>query len=408
MTRAEDVATYPTKAISADALSSLFQAVAGLRNFRAATAMLTCFGLSVVIPGLIWLLLGKGAAGISLGALVAAFMIASGIHAGGLLLMDQAKQVQMRSISEAIFLGMWCVPKSIMLAIGLALAVIAVYVLMALLFYVCKIPGLGPLLYAIVFPVGVLVAGLTFTALFLGMMLALSAMWEGATITAALVKAFAALRIKLVETVLMSFVVLLLAGFVFFFVSGVLMTGFLPAVGMSASILGATPQMFGSLASSMMGMGGSGSSGGYLLAGSFGSGLLFALTMTLVFQVWLLGINLVFLKVTDGLDASATEAALQSGLAEVRRKAADIGSKAKQAAEHARVQASQAVERTKASSVEAVSTATAVTSAPIQRAEPAGAADGRTPQLELTCPACTEEVSSDDLFCGACGHRLKT
>ena len=250
MTPADESVTPPMRAMSPDALSGLFQAVAGLRNFRAAAAMLACFALSVVVPGLLWMLLGKGAAALGLGTLVAIFLIASGIHAGGLLLMDQARQVPMRSVTEAIVLGMWCVPKSIMLVIGLVLAVIVVYLVMALLFYVCKMPGLGPLLYAVVFPVAVLVAGLTFTALFLGMMLALAAMWEGSTVTAALVKTLAILRAKLVETVLMSFVVLLLAGFVFFFVGGVLMTGFLPAVGMSASILGASPQMFGSLSGS--------------------------------------------------------------------------------------------------------------------------------------------------------------
>ena len=203
MTTADESATPPMKAMSPDALTSLFQAVAGLRNFRAAAAMLTCFALSVVVPGLLWTLLGKGAAAGGLGALVAIFLIASGIHAGGLLLMDQARQVPMRSVTEAIVLGMWCVPKSIVLAIGAAIAVVAVYLLIALLIYVCKLPGLGPLLYVIVLPVAVVVAGMAFVALFLGMTLALAAMWEGASITAAFVKALAILRTRLVETMLM-------------------------------------------------------------------------------------------------------------------------------------------------------------------------------------------------------------
>lgn len=408
MTTADDATTYPTKAISADALSSMFQAVGGLRNFRAAAAMLACFALSVIVPGLLWMLLGKGAAGVSLGALVAAFLVASGIHAGGLLLMDQAKQVPMRSISEAIVLGMWCVPKSIMLAIGLVLAVIVVYLLMALLFFVCKMPGLGPLLYAIVFPVSVVVAGLTFTGLFMGMMIALAAVWEGATVFGALVKALAVLRTRLVETVLMSFVMFLLAGFVFFFVGGVLMTGFLPAAGMSASVLGASPQMLGSLGAALMGMGGGGDAGGYLLAGSFGGGLLFALTMTLVFQVWLLGINMVFLKVTEGLDESATEQALQSGLAEARRKAAELGSKAKQAAEHARAQAAQAAERTRTATGEAAPIATALSRSPEQAVASGTQVDARQAfSATPSCPACSAEISPDDLFCGSCGHHLK-
>ena len=157
-----------------------------------------------------------------------------------------------------------------------------------------------------------------------------------------------------------------------------------------------------------LGSGGGGGGGGYLLAGSFGSGLLFALTMTLVFQVWLLGINLVFLKVADGLDASATEAALQSGLADVRRKAAEMGSKAKQAAEQARAQASQAVERSKAPTAEVVSATPAVASAPMREEPVRAVALERPPEVALICPACSAKVSSDDLFCGACGHRMKS
>ena len=155
-------------------------------------------------------------------------------------------------------------------------------------------------------------------------------------------------------------------------------------------------------------MGNSDRASGYLLAGSFGRGLLFALSMTLIFQVWLLGINLVFLKVADGLDESATEAALQSGLAEARRKAAEMGSKAKQAAQQARTQASQAVERAKTPAVEAAPAATAVVGAPFGGEVPARPADvQQAPQSAPTCPACAAEVSSDDLFCGACGHRMK-
>lgn len=408
MTSANEAASHPMKAISADALPSMFQAVAGLRNLRAAAAMLSCFTLSVVVAGLIWMLFGRGLGAASLGVLAAAFLIASGIHAGGLLLMDQAKQAPLRSLTEAIVQGMWCVPRSIVLVLGLTLAVVAVYLLMALLFFVCKMPGLGPLLYAVVFPVSVVLAGLTFTGLFMGMMIALAAMWDGATVASAFGKAFVVLRTRLIETVLLSFVVLLLAGFVFSFVGGVLMTGFLPAVGMSATMLGAAPQMFSSMGAAMMGMGGGGL-GGYALAGSFGGGLLFALTMTLVFQVWLLGINLVFLKVTQGLDASQTEAALQSGLAQVRRKAAEMGSMARQAAENTRAQAAQAMEKAKTASpaAKAVAVAPALASAPVPTDAPASPADkGQSPPSAHTCPACAADIAAEDAFCGACGQRL--
>lgn len=296
----------PMTAISADALSSMLQAVSGLRNLRAAMAMLSCFALSVFAPGLLWMMLWKGVSAFFFSGLLAVFLVFAGIHAGGLLLMDQAKKVPLRSVTEAIVAGVWCVPKSILLAVSLVVAVVVVYLFIALLFFICKMPGLGPLLYAVVFPVSVVIAGLTFTGLFMGMMIALAALWEGATVAGALVKAFSVLSKRLVETALLSFVVLVLASLVFFFVGGVLMTGFMPASGLSASMLGGSSELMGSFGSMMMGSEGRSGLGGYALAGSFGGALLFALTMTLVFQVWLLGINLLYLKVTEGLDSSAT------------------------------------------------------------------------------------------------------
>jgi hypothetical protein len=207
----------------------------------------------------------------------------------------------------------------------------------------------------------------------------------------------------------MTFVVFLLASFVFTFVSLILTTGFVPAVGMSASILDASPQIFGSSGVSLFdrgpSFGGFGEGGSYLLAGSIGGGLLFALTMTLVFQVWLLGINMVYLKVTEGLDAAAAESALLSGLSESRRKAAEIGIKAMQATDKARTQAVQAVEKTKMASIKATSEAVAPTSGSgIDEIQRKDHSDSR--HVVVTCPTCSAELTSEDRFCSSCGHRL--
>jgi hypothetical protein len=426
MSTVDRLEAAPMTAISADAFSSMFQAVSGLRNIRAAMAMLSCFALSVFASGLLSMMLGKGASAIFFSGLLAVFLVFSGVHAGGLMLMDQAKRAPMRSVTEAIVAGMWCVPKTILLIIGLVVAFIAVYLLIALLFFICKMPGLGPLLYVVVFPVSVAIAGLTFAGLFLGATIALAALWEGATVTGALVKAFSVLSTRLVETALLAFVVMVLAGLVFSFVGVVLTVGFMPAVGLSVKMLGASPELLGSLGSMLMGSSGSNGPGSYALAGSFGSALLFALTMTLVFQVWLLGINLLYLKVTEGLDSSATEGALQQRLAEARRKAAEMGSKAKQAAEQAQDHTSQAVEKFRTPRTEpapnlqtAAATAVTAVAAPSVAADVAESGGGPaadTPADDTKpiaiahthCPACATAISPDDLFCGSCGHRLKT
>lgn len=399
----------PRDTLSADAFSSMFQSVAGLRNMRAASAMLGCFVLAVVASGLLWMLLGRGGAAFLVSGLLALALIATGVHAAGVLLMDQARQIPMRTVSDAIVYGMWCIPKSIVLTLAMAIAFVAVYVVLYVLYFICKMPGLGPLLYAIVFPVSVIAAGLAFSGLFVGSFMALAAIWEGATISGALAKAWGVLRYRLVETVLLSIVVMVLSSLVFSFVAGVLMTGFWPALGLSMSTIGESPRFLDAMGSSMMmGSMGRGGMGGYALAGMFGSAMLLSLMMTLVLQVWLLGISLVFLRVTEGLDVSVTEEALQARLAEARQKAADMGHKAKEAAERARAQATQAMEERKVAAAAASQARSAPDTVALQdnEAMPFVQAPAVEPARAPTCPACSATISASDRFCGECGHPL--
>jgi hypothetical protein len=140
----------------------------------------------------------------------------------------------------------------------------------------------------------------------------------------------------------------------------------------------------------MQGAGG----GGYAIAGGIGGALLWAIAATLVSQVWLLGLNLVYLRVSEGLDAKATEAALAQGLAEARRKTAEMGQKAKEAAERAREQARQYN-----APAAAPAAAASISAAPPVVTQPTA--------MAMACPACRATITTDDLFCGACGHRLK-
>jgi hypothetical protein len=369
-------------AVGADALSSMFQCIAGLKNLRAAGAMMTCFVAGILLAGLLGLAGGQpsfGRAGI--GAVLFALCFFTGIHSAGVLLMDQARGVPLRSVTEALVYALVCVPRTIILIIGLALAAVAVYVLLAVLFFLCKIPGLGYLLFAVVFPVAVIAAGLTGTALLLGFQMALASIWEGASITRALAQTVAILRSRLVETVVLLAIVVVLAGIVSALVFSVLLFGFWPAVGMAATIVGVGN--FGDLTSMLPGLM---SGGGYALAGAIGGGVLWALALTLTFQVGLLGVNLVYLRVSEGLDASATQAAMLSHLEDARRRAVEVGHKAKEAAERARAQAEQAAAKRRAAQVQAP-----VPAAPI---------------VATNCPKCGTAITQDDVFCASCGHKL--
>lgn len=407
MTQADQNLAHKTEIISADAVSSLLQAIAGLRNLRAALTMLACFALSIAVPILLWALLGKSVAGVATGVPVYIFFVATGINAGGLLLMDQAKQIESRSIADAIAIGIWCAIRSIAIGIFVLIAVLAVYLLISLLFYFCKIPGIGPLLYVVIFPASVLTSGLTFIGLFIGMMIAMGAIWDESTVANSLIKAAAVLRARLVETVFMTLVVLFLTGFVFSLVGGVLATGFLPTVGLSASILGESPRLLESFTSSLMGFN-STSGGGYFVSATIGSGLLFALMMTLVFQVLLLGMNLVYLKSTQGIDTYPTENALKNGLEDARRKAKEMGDKARRATEQARAQATTVAEKTRPTPINAAGNVEPTD----DRVAPSfGKLDANSDSSQVStskafCPSCSTGVSSHDRFCGACGHKL--
>lgn len=404
---AQSKGTELTGTIAPDALSSMFQAIAGLRNLRAAAAMLGCFLAAWIVVAL-GAAVGRGSVGVGvLGSLVALIVGFSGIHASGVLLMDQARGVPGRSIRDAVVYGVMCVPKTIVLIIALVVVAIGVYLAIALLFFVSKIPGIGPVLFAVTFPLAVVLAGATFTALFVGVFLSLAAIWQGATIGGALVQTLTILRHRLVETVLLSIVVSVLAGIVGGVVGFILLTGFWPATGMALQVLGVSVGDLGGLSSMLFGQpsfgrGGLGA-GGYAIAGLFGAGVLWAIAMTLLMQVGLLGINLVYLRVSEGLDSSATKGALQTRLAEARRKAAEVGQKARDAADRARANAEEAAakRRAEASAAAAAAASAAPEATPVAAAPPAVAAT-----TAATCPACNASVAPSDVFCGECGQEL--
>ena len=94
---------------------------------------------------------------------------------------------------------------------------------------------------------------------------------------------------------------------------------------MSMSIVG-----FGGLGmESLMTMSQGGS--GHAVAGAIGGALLWAVAASLVGQVYLLGLSLVYLRVTEGLDLTASEEALRATFDDAKRRTAEFGEKARQA-----------------------------------------------------------------------------
>jgi hypothetical protein len=312
--------------LSAHAFSSVFPAVTGLRNRRAVIAMLGCTFVGVLASGLLLAMATPPGVFASLLAFIVwVVAIGTGLNAAGLLQMDHARGISPRSTADALVYGFMCIPKLIVLALAFFAVEVAVFIVVALLLLICKIPVLGPLLFVVVFPVSVVVVGVTIVGLFLCMLLSLPAIWQGASITRALGQTLAIVRSRLVEAVLL----LVVLGFIGFAVGlilfGVIASGLLPTLGLSVSIVG-----FGGFGmESMMAMSQGG--GGYAVAGAIGGALLWAVAASLVGQVYLLGLSLVYLRVTEGLDLTASEAALRATFDDARRRTAELGEKARQA-----------------------------------------------------------------------------
>ena len=66
--------------------------------------------------------------------------VGTGGNAAGLLHMDHARGISPRSTVDALVYGLACIPKLIVLAIALFLVELAVFLVIALVLLVCKIP----------------------------------------------------------------------------------------------------------------------------------------------------------------------------------------------------------------------------------------------------------------------------
>ena len=464
-----DIASEPAPAgLSGHAFSSLFQAVGGLRNRRALAAMLGCTFVGVVVSGLLMAMTGSlGVFAGLLAMIVWVVAVGTGVNAAGLLQMDHARGISPRSTADALVYGLMCIPKLIALALIFLAVEIAVFIVLAVLLFICKIPFLGPLLFVVVFPLSVVVAGVTIVGLFLCLVLSLPAIWQGASITRALAQTFAIVRSRLLEAVLLLLFIAFLCFAVGMIIFGVLGFGLLPTLGMSMTIVG-----FGGFGmESMMAMSqGGGGGAGHAIAGAIGGALLWAVAASLIGQVYLLGLSLVYLRVTEGLDLTASEEALRATFDDARRRTAELGEKARQATHRGGGGADAASAATGAAAGSAMASGTAAApaySAPPAYSPPPGFAtvpaargsdeqptqhDPRTgePDIALpidapappavpayaappawtpppaaasppiapppaaaplpaptTCAQCLSPVSPEDVFCGVCGYRLK-
>lgn len=353
----------------------LLRSLEGLRNGKAIALLLGSNVIAMMVffigasLGAFWHLLLFG--------LVAYAISLVGASAAGGVLMDSAHHISPRSIGDAIVVGAMDLLKILGIFLVGLLAFIAYMIALAIILYICKIPGLGPVLYGLLLPVLVILSALIVNGLLVWLMLSNSAVWEGNSFRAALARVTAIASKRLPE-VLISFLLLTLLMMIVGLIVGALMvTGYLLVGGMSASILGSSLSMSLGGLGAMGGLGGMEGEGmGYLKAAGFGSGVLFAVTVTAMMSVFLMGVNLIYLSACDGLDSAAIEGAFNERFQGVKQKAEEMQQRVRERAQEAQ-----------------------------ERARQAASAPAATAVQPTRCPKCNAAVNPGDLFCEACGER---
>lgn len=312
----------------------------------------------------------KIVAGVGFLVVAAAFVI--GMSATGFLVNDLVRGRQQGSVANSFLLAVATLPR----VIGVLLVVVAIGLLLlvgdALLLFLCKLPGVGPLLYAAVAPLSVVVMAIAFFASLFVVMLHGPAIWEGNTVMRTVAILGAISRERLLAVIVQSSLLYLLVAFIGAIVTSGLMVGSSVTAGLSIPIIGQDLQfgtrMFDALLGGFLGGGGSGA--GYLKAAMFGASILAGIGFIVPLLVMMSGSCIIYANVTVQLvGAAKVEQSIQDAIDVAREKAES----AKRKLEESRDQL----------------TASAATAA------------------ATSCGKCNTPTAVGDAFCGNCGTALR-
>jgi hypothetical protein len=364
----------------ADALTMIKPALLVVTSFLIATLLFAAGASMAQTSYVITMLAG----------ILASCIAAAGVSGAGVLLMDRAREIELRSLVNAGVFGFMCLVKASLLGLIYFLIFLAVTVVAALLFFLCKLPGIGPLLLAVTFPPVALTLGVMIFSMFVVVIpLTLPALWEGKSVTETLSVVLAAIKERLIMVVLSFLLLYAICAVVGGVIAAVFLGGMSSTLALATQVIGFQSfgfdlgNLLGSLLASVGGMGGgfgyAGGGSGYVVALSLDSALMLAAVVALLSQVWMMGINLVYLTAVDGLDTAGAQQAIREGIEKTKQKAEEMKRHAQEAAAHAR----QAAEGARSASA-----APAVSDV-------------------LHCLSCNGVVRVGAAFCGHCGHTLR-
>jgi hypothetical protein len=320
-----------------------------------------------------------------LGMVIVAITALVGLNGAGILLADDVWERPQRGIKDALLVSLFTSHRLIVILLLEGLLFLAYLVVLAIILFLCKIPGVGPVLYALIYPLGAILTGFVlFGLIYVAIPLAAPAVWNGATVMNAIAMLKEVVSHRLLFVVVMALLLGLLLAVAGGIIAGIVGSGAAMTLGFSASIIGASMDM-GSLFGMFSGYGRSDS--GYVWALGFGSATLFLIATTPVILVGMKGSAIIHRTAINGLSLAEAEEEIARRMNEVKQHAQEAKEQAK-----AKIAAAQAA---------AAQAAANANSDPAQDTTPP------TEPARLSCPSCGTVIGEHDMFCGNCGHKLK-
>lgn len=308
-----------------------------------------------------------------IGALIIAVVGLTGISATGFLINAQMRDEPIPSMSNAILTALVTLPRFIGVYVLLFLVLVGLMLAILVLLLICKIPGIGPVLYTFVFPICVVIAGIALYASIYITALTGPAIWNGNTVVPAITTLMSITQQRLLPVIVQTLLLTLLVSVVSSIIFGAIFLGMGFVSMLSIPVLGFNAGGGNPLSVVMLMMQGGGSyASGYVMAGLLGSALIGAVAITLPALLAIAGYCQIYANVLDGLNLAAMEKKLQ----DARTKAQDARSKAQNSLQEAQ---NKLAEKTRNNVA--------------------------TPSAS-TCPSCQAPVTPGDVFCGGCGTRL--
>jgi hypothetical protein len=295
-----------------DALNLVLGSVDAVRNLRALYVLLATFATTGLLMATAEGSLAQARGGMgALQAGAALFVAFYGGNAAGILVMDQARGGPVRDIGEAVRASLLSAHRLLLvMAIVLAAYALLAGALLGLL-WLCRVavsgPVIGPLLFGLAVPVGVVGVGVALLALLTVVVpLAAPAVWAGGGVIAVVRQLQQWMRQRLLTVALLVAAVSLLTAGVGALVTFAVMAGgrVVSALGVAVVGIDVPAQtlmagLFGYGLRSLGAVGAPAGSTGHAAAALVGGGVVFALALVLPGLVYLRGTCSVYLAMSD-------------------------------------------------------------------------------------------------------------